>query len=431
MYGNTQFKNYVRINHDKVLKSAHINDGDFYAVANVPLDQTYGTTSYDKGADRVHTLRGYLGDEIFYACVKEYLIQLADSSITSAEMRDVFTAVSGIDMTDFFDGWIYSPGFPQFSVDSYAVSSFGEGFSVGLQMRQRLRAQNNFANSNRIEVTFIDADWNMETHLVEFDGERETVNVETSIHPAAVFVDYNEKLSDAISNNTQIINEDKTYYLSNTNLTLYVDELVDSALIFSEFNWVKPDKAGEQENGMIISEYFYWKISGIFPEGFKARGKFFFNTNTFSDKAIEQNKFDTLRIVYRQDANDFWKYVPQTFSGTHIIGEVTVANLQPGEYALANNLWPIDILENSGNSEKHLNVFPNPTNGKVNIEFDLSVKNAEIRIYDLAGKMIYQKNNLGNNSCMWQPKSLNDSVYFVQLLSGNEIIATQKICVAQ
>lgn len=426
IYGEERFKEYVRTNHDMVLRKAHIDDGDFYAVANVPLDQTYGTTSYDKGADRVHTIRGYLGDEVFYNCVNEYLIQYGDSSASSQDMRDVFTEVSGIDMTDFFDGWIFSPGFPHFAVDAYSVASSGENFSISLDMRQRLRAQENFVNSNRVEVTFMDAEWNMETHLVEFDGEKQTVNVETSIHPAAVFVDYNEKLSDAISNNFQVINEDRTYNFSNTNFTLNVDELVDSAFVSVEFNWVKPDKAGEQENGMIISDYFYWKVSGIIPEGFKSRGKFFYNTNTFSDESVSF-KFDTLRLVYREDANDLWHYVPQTFVGTHIIGEISVNELQTGEYALATNLWTIDVLENPGRSQNNLKVYPNPAKNNISIEIGERVKNSAIKIFDINGKLLFSKSKLETNKLNWRPDTISDSVYFVQLFSGEKVLNTQKV----
>jgi aminopeptidase N len=426
IYGEKRFKNYVRTYQREVLQSVHIRDGGFYAVADVPLDQTYGRTSYAKGASRVHTIRGYLGDEVFFNCVKEYLIQFGDSCASSEDLRDVFSEASGIDMTDFFDGWIFSPGFPHFAVDAYSVSPFGEGFSVSLDMRQRLRAQENFVNSNRVEVTFMDANWNMETHLVEFDGEKETVNVETNINPVSVYVDYNEKLSDAISNNVQVINEDKTYSFSNTNLTVYVDEFADSALISSEFNWVKPDKSGEQENGLIISEYFYWKISGLFPGNFKARGKFFFNTNSFSDGASSY-KFDTLRLAYRKDANDLWHYVPQTFGGTPIIGEVTVSDLQPGEYALANNLWAINVLENSFDSGDNLRVYPNPAKDKINIEIDNEIINASIRIFSTDGKLMYSKSNLNSEMISWQPCKQNDSIYFVQLLSGEKILNTQKV----
>lgn len=426
IYGEERFRDYVRSRHDMVLKSAHVDDGNFYAVSNVPLDHTYGTTSYDKGADRVHTIRGYLGDELFYKAVKEYLIQFGDSCASSEDIRDVFTEATGIDMTDFFDAWIFSPGFPHFSIDAYSFSENGDKYDINLTMRQKLRAQETFANSNRVEVTVMDKDWNMETHLVEFDGEKQDVSIESSIYPEAVFVDHNEKISDAISNHVKTVNEDKIYYFSNTNLTVNVEEITDSAYISAEFNWVKPDKYGEQENGMIISEYFYWKVSGIFPEDFSAKGKFFYNINTFSDENLNY-KFDTLRLVYREDANHKWHYIDQTYNGTPISGEITIPELLPGEYALATNIWPIHIHENLNNSGSILKVYPNPTKDEFNFEFEKNLKNGQITIYDVKGQVLYEEKIGKQTTIHWSPNALQDSIYFVQITSKGKILDAQKL----
>lgn len=47
-----------------------MNDGGYRAISGIPHEYTYGTTVYKKGADVVHTLRGYMGDKDFLMRVK-------------------------------------------------------------------------------------------------------------------------------------------------------------------------------------------------------------------------------------------------------------------------------------------------------------------------------------------------------------------------
>lgn len=118
LYGNTAYKNWIRTNHRKVLQFAHISDGSYLALNAIPSDYTYGATAYQKGADIVHTLRNYLGDSLFKVGTQHYLDSFAYGNASSANLRDALTSATGINMNRFFDDWIFTPGFPHFSIDS-------------------------------------------------------------------------------------------------------------------------------------------------------------------------------------------------------------------------------------------------------------------------------------------------------------------------
>ena len=58
---------------------------------NIPLDLTYGTTVYDKGAIVTHTLMNYLGRENFNNAMKYYLEKYSYNAASSEQLRDALT----------------------------------------------------------------------------------------------------------------------------------------------------------------------------------------------------------------------------------------------------------------------------------------------------------------------------------------------------
>ena len=70
------------------------------------------TTSqiYQKGSWTLHMLRGVVGTENFWKGIKIYSKQYRDSSATVADFRRVMEEVSGKDLANFFDQWLYKPG---------------------------------------------------------------------------------------------------------------------------------------------------------------------------------------------------------------------------------------------------------------------------------------------------------------------------------
>jgi len=154
LYGMAAYKNNVRDNHLNVIQTSHIVDSGYRAVYGIPSQYTYSTTVYDKGADMVHTLRNYMGDNLFFSSVRALLNAYKFKDISTIQMRDFLSTHSGVDLADFFNAWIFSPGFPHFSIDSMKVTSLTPQVKARIWVRQRLNHAPAFANSNRVEVTF-------------------------------------------------------------------------------------------------------------------------------------------------------------------------------------------------------------------------------------------------------------------------------------
>jgi len=171
IYGYEAYKEYNRQNLVNVLFSTHVEDMGYRAIYDNPHLYTYSSTVYDKGAAVVHTLRGYLGDSLFFTGVRKYLKDYAFKSITTEEFLKYMTQKTGVDLTDFFTTWVYSPGFPHFSVAEMNVHKNNRKYETQIKIRQRKKELPTYAESNRVEVTFMDEKWNRQTELFKFSGE--------------------------------------------------------------------------------------------------------------------------------------------------------------------------------------------------------------------------------------------------------------------
>lgn len=337
LYGKEDAKKYIRNEHAYNVRALHYEDDGFRAVYGIPHEYTYSTTVYEKGATVAHSLRGYLGDSLFFSSVKQLLEEFAYQSISSFQMRDRLSEYSGVDLTAFFDTWVFSPGFPHFAVDSFKVAENGSLYDVTVYMKQKNRGGTHFANQNKVELTFMDKDWNQTTRIIEFSGERGGQTFSLPFNPDIVIADIDEKLCDATVDNYMIIDSaenlsfDKTYFLA------YVTQISDSAFLRVEHNWVAPDASVEPVPGLVISDMRYWKIDGILPDTFVASGKFYYNklanASSYLDHTLVTSISDSLALLYRRDLTRPWELCTLK-AGSIFSGYLTDDTLRLGEYVL-------------------------------------------------------------------------------------------------
>ncbi|MDD4597187.1 MAG: M1 family aminopeptidase [Lentimicrobiaceae bacterium] len=73
--------------------------------------------SYAKGALVLHMLRWVVGDEAFFKACRNFLNAHAHGFAGTTEVKETFENVSGMNLSYFFDDWIYGEGFPSFQVN--------------------------------------------------------------------------------------------------------------------------------------------------------------------------------------------------------------------------------------------------------------------------------------------------------------------------
>ena len=111
VYGRAQYVNTVQNNQALVLKQARQNDGGHLALSGVNQNQTYGTHTYQKGAMVAHNLREFLGDSLFSYAVKQLIATNTFGNYDANSFKESFENSTGIDLDDFWNDWIYNPGY--------------------------------------------------------------------------------------------------------------------------------------------------------------------------------------------------------------------------------------------------------------------------------------------------------------------------------
>lgn len=397
VYGDEAYMNWFRPLHRQMLQFAHIEDGDYYAMNDIPHAVTYGSHVYEKGPLMCHSLRGYMGDSLFFLACRAFQDSLEYGNASSQDMRDIFTSASGIDMTGFFNGWILEPGWAHFSIDSFEVTSIPNAFEVEVHFRQRSRANQHIYEMN-VPVTFYDGSGNDTTLWIPINQETQSATVQTLLEPVIAMIDGDEELADAMASYTRDITEDGLTNFLHTNVSFDVEEPGEGgSFVRVSDNFVAPHPNYSTEGGILLNDYHFWSVEGILGEGFSSSATFkYYGTTSTATGFMDNNLFvnndeDSLIMLYRPNPSSSWQevqdYTVETGSNiTNFRGEVEVNAVQLGEYVLAIRDANLGVKQEP---DALIEVFPNPANNFININLKNSlVGNTSITVYDMSGKIV-------------------------------------------
>ncbi|MBK6483003.1 MAG: T9SS type A sorting domain-containing protein [Chitinophagaceae bacterium] len=447
VYGKEAYDVSIADNHAKVVHYAHTTagDGEYLPVSGISHEHTYGTTVYDKGADMVHTLRGYMGDSLFFHCVTNFLDAFAFKDASSEDLRDFLTGCSGTDLYPFFNDWIFNRGFPHFSVDSFQVTPVGNMFNVNVFVKQRLNHAPHYYEQVPLEITFMDKLWNSHTEKVKMNGQCGFFSTQLPFNPDYAGIDLAEKISDATTSGMKTMYASGLYDFDNGAVTMNVSELPDSAFIRAEHNYAPPDPFKVLQQGLHISDYHYWKIDGIIPAGFEASAVLRydgsnFSTGGFLDNTLITNVEDSLVVLYRISPVNDWEIltdVTQNFTGSHTDkrGYFSINHVEKGEYAFGifdyDKPINIDTIPDepcqfltvpflNAAAEAEISIYPNPAGESITVAFNKGTSFQLLEIYDLYGRKIYfEKLDIGSSTFLISAKHWPAGPYLVCLADSN------------
>lgn len=426
------YKSGIRDQHRKVLKKAHIDDGGYWALNQIPQDVTYGTTTYDKGGIVVHTLRKYMGDSIFFDAIRAYLTNFEYQNVSSEDFFGFMSQHSGQNLQDFFDGWVAQPGFLHFSVDS--VCATGNANEYRFYVRQRLSHAEHFANSNLIDLTFFSSDNQMFTlERFAFDGELGEGVVTLPFEPTLVIVDYDEKMADAVVDYSIEVAGTGAKSATEANVKVIVNELEDNALLRVEDNYVAPDPLKNPNSNIIaMSDAHYWRIATSNPGHITGTIRF---TARCSSEGIDQELLNgyqarDILLLYRQNPSDDWQIISCTkyMNSSHSYAYLTTDEYREGEYTLAVGSDPTKVTDND--QVKGVSVYPNPASESVTIELSDSFSETTAMgfVYDVRGALVKSFPIFGGRHEL-TTSDLPSGVYIVKVADGNGSYATATVSV--
>ena len=299
--GTATYRTLMHAMHADVLYSCHTEEGGYHPLNNIPQDYTYGTSAYDRGASVVQAMRAYLGDDLFFDACKDYLEDFAFSSVSSYDMEASFSQNTGVDMEGFFNNWIYHGGVPHYSIDSFSVTPQMGTSEVSVYVKQKRKGPAFIGDNNVIEINILSDEWERFSDTIHFSGKTGHTTIIVPFNVAEVFLDMDEKYMDATVDQVRVINEIGETVFTDTQFTLDVTEITDSALIQVTHNYAPADTLANPLPDFRLSDYRYWTIKGILPEPFNATGRFFYSKSGLDNTLITSTE-DSLVIMYRKDA---------------------------------------------------------------------------------------------------------------------------------
>lgn len=453
LYNKERANQDLRKSHEGVLRLAHIEDSTYWSVANIPHQYTYARQSiYEHGSLATHTLRTYMGDSLFFHCVTEYLNANSFTHVNSNTLKTFLSQCSGIDLTDFFNDWVYAPGYANFTIADKRIKELGAGnFEVSVNIVQQLNHAPHYYKNVPVEVSFFDAYGQREVRTVKVSNACTQASFFLGYAPVFIALDYDEKLEDATTDEVRFVKSSGTYDFGTAKFILNPKNGTDSSLTRIEHHWVSPIPTGAVPAGYRLSDYRYWTVDGIWKDDFATDAKINYNgsaslANGYLDNSFINGSEDSLVVLYRESRNDIWRLV-ESFtlstlsSKTDKIGSITIFNLLRGDYTLAlkdptitAELIPTPICNALSIEDEFLEtpgfeVYPNPLNSdELNVEMSKTDYFNQCSIYDFLGMKVVDREIKPTQQRFMVPlQGLPKGVYIINLKNKKGITSSQKI----
>lgn len=441
VYGKERYNEDISANHRNILHYAHLRDGKAWPVSGVDHARTYGMHVYQKGADMVHTLRGYMGDDAFFKATADFMETFAYGNATTSDLKQVFQKHTTEDLSLFFKYWIESPGSTAFSILEWQTREVGPTVKTDIRIKQNLRMAPNLFTQVPFEITLMDKGMNKEIHKVYLSGLDSTYTINGSILPVFIGLDMDGKLSDAITDKYYVAKSTGGLDMVDALMKVQVKTIKDSALIRVEHFWTSPDNYYNTNQGLQLSTRRYWRVDGIWPDGFDANATIEYNgrvTGTnyaagYLDDDLVMLNEDSLVLLYRPHAAAQWQIENNIGrdGGTALDrkGVFTINQLKKGEYALAifNSKGTIGIQDAK---EVVFRIYPNPSDSDINLEFEPLQAEACLEVIDVNGKIIKKiKLKSGAESHTIKQGELKAGMYWMGISVNNLAYQPKRVLV--
>jgi aminopeptidase N len=419
LYDNKQqYLDYLKVNQRKTMQYSHTSggDGSYFPLNQIPQEVTYGMCAYKKGSVVAHSLRGYLGDDLFFDAMKDYQSYFKYQSASSYDMEQRMSSFTGIDMHPFFDNWVYHSGTPHYSIDSVVVEENGGSYLASVFVRQKHKGVDFTGDNNKMYIDFIKDDWSVYTDTLFFSGKTGAAQFTLPFMPHMFVSDYYDRMFDARINYNRVVKESGLENFFGTFFQLETENIVDSILFRIEHHWVAPDTLKTPVQGLRISDYHYWSIDGIFEPEFLAQGRFSYSIAGHMDNTLILSEADSVVLLYRPDATQDWTFTDAERIGYWFAGTLLLDDIQKGEYCLAVLDDTYVKTKEKGPSISYIQVYPNPSNDYVNV---VSQKKGNVSLFSLSGQMFEKKDISSGDSLRLDISTLKNGSYFI-LFQSNE-----------
>jgi aminopeptidase N len=415
--------NHLRAAHQKALNASDIEDGGFFSLSDVPSDHIYGTASYEKGATVVQTLRHYVGDDAFFPALQAlFQSSYQFDNISSNQFADFLGTHSGQDLTSFFDGWVHSPGWVSFSLDSVVTTPQGAAFEARLHLRQTRYFKPNFINDNKLEVAFYDADHTRFLDTLTFSGETGTYTTTIPFQPSMVVLDPSDKCLDASFDNLVKVKNTGTSNFTFAGASILVTALEDSAMFYVSHRYGRP--TGLLNYDTLVLADNYYEFQRILPgTATTYRLNLEFRGNASQDgkdrRWFGNAAESAVRLVYRPHAGANWEPVTNVLRSTggpfDLRGTLSVPDNPPaGQYAFALRVQGVS-RQQARLQNDWLQLGPVPATHTLTVQWT-QPQLASLQVLDMQGRAVKTPQPVQGQQAQLAVEGLPTGVYLLQAL---------------
>ena len=114
--GRAVFIERMRADREDYLKAQRKEPRAIHDPTITELPKLLGAFTYDKGGWVLHMLRGIMGDQAFFAAVRDYYSAYRDRNAATGELRVIMERHAGQPLDWFFHQWIFERGHPVFAM---------------------------------------------------------------------------------------------------------------------------------------------------------------------------------------------------------------------------------------------------------------------------------------------------------------------------
>lgn len=417
-------------NLDEVLRTTHHTDNAYLPLHNMPNAYTYGSTTYDKGAMVWHSLRGYLGDSLFYASVRTLMERCAFGNIDAYRLRDSLSAYSGVDLTGFFDFHVFSPGFNNYNVSIGPGEGYQTTNNISVTISQNNRGTSNLMHHNRVPVTFFGTDGQRHKEWFAFSGTDTVIASHTlPFAPAFCVLDLDCEISDAVTvDSMDVYGTSGTFPTDMAFFAIRAPSPEHTTRYYIEHHYTQAFDI-DTVTGVLRPARRYWVVRGSHAVNQGVMGRFRFIRQGYAssdypnlDEGFYSNNTstDSIALLWRPAPGTAWQVASTHRVGNRNDGHFTFDNLRTGEYTLAvidTNILSIDNPQTSPHPTT-LSLFPNPVRSGEPIAIDADTDTPfTVTIVDAAGRTAWHRDHCRNGERL--TPDLPAGTYTVKIENNN------------
>jgi aminopeptidase N len=321
--GKEAYREAVRKNHKKTLRSAHLQDGNEHrAVYGIPHAYTYGAHVYDKGADMLRTIRYMMPDSLFFGSLRKILNENAYSNMPTHRLVEEWQEYSGRPLESWAGDLLLEPGFPHFEVERRMYEEKDGGFRVELVLMQRGSHSSERYGPMPVEILLRGKNGEEEVREVLISEARKKMSFQVPFDPVVISADPGGGLATATLTDTATIDAERVaetgrggvIEFEHTEMKLKVEEGSTPFFVESRQHYVVPGMKGIPGK-FRVSEARFWSLDGTYPadssvsfglevDGQQKKGvhpeiHFFDKMGTIDE--------EELAVFYRPKGKDVWQ----------------------------------------------------------------------------------------------------------------------------